>query len=74
MAAVALLGGLVPAAPSAEGERCLAAGKAPAPPADSLQLLLADVSLRCEVVDTSHWEPRAEWAPTEEIDGIPGDC
>ena len=68
------LGRLVPTAPGVAAERCWEAGKLRPPKGVSVRVLIADLSLRCDALDTTDWSPVATWAPNSRLDSIPMGC
>ena len=70
--ALAALGRAVPPAALVEAERCWAAGR-PRPP-KGVKAYLADLSLLCEALDSTDWEPQKTWAADARLDGFVAGC
>ena len=62
---------LIPASPGAHAERCFESGKPPkvVKPPKGVTLMLANLSVLCEALDTSALEPRARWTHDPAVDG-----
>ena len=59
----------VPLAPAAGGGAAPARRRASVPLPKGVALRLANLSLLCEALETTGWEPPARWAHDQAVDG-----